>query len=65
MLQRRGEYADAKALVKAIGAHDARQRTAQQRRRSCAKETNRFTSLARANAILNELNRTALRGFGF
>ncbi|MDR6658773.1 hypothetical protein J2W51_001315 [Tardiphaga robiniae] len=44
MLQRRGEYADAAALVKAIGAHDARQRTAQQRRWSCAKETIRSSN---------------------
>ncbi|WP_141137221.1 hypothetical protein [Tardiphaga sp. OK246] len=77
MLQRRGEYADAAALVKAIGAQDASQRTAQQRRCSCAKETirssnrslfgSRIASLPPpgANAILNELNRTALHGFGF
>jgi hypothetical protein len=44
MLQRRGENADAAALVKAIGVHDARQRTAQQRRRSCAKETIRSSN---------------------
>jgi len=38
MLQRRCKNADAAALVEAIGAHDASQRTAQQRRCRCAKE---------------------------
>ena len=71
------ENADAAALVKAIGAQDASQRTAQQRRCSCAKETirssnrslfgSRIASLPSpgANAILNELKRTALCGSDF
>jgi hypothetical protein len=39
-----GENADAAALVKAIGVHDASQRAAQQRRCSCAKETIRSSN---------------------
>jgi hypothetical protein len=64
MLQRRVEYADAAALVKAIGAHDARQRTAQQRRWSCAKETIRSSNRSLFGsriASLPSLGRARLR----